>query len=217
MSDSQKRNTALYQQQFPPADKLCEYYDQWASTYDEEAKQFGWDGPKITANSMSEFVTDKNAKILDLASGTGLVGEELKTLGYTNIDGLDMSSASLKISEQKQVYKKLMCINIRSDAAVDVIADNTYDALVSCGSFSPESLNQSCFPDIARIVKPGGIIVIIIREDYLRTVDDFNDNKFEDAIRELVDRNAWTLVSRQTHERFLKDLRGLVFVFKVLL
>ena len=48
----------------------------------KDHKQFGWDGPRLTANAMSEFVTDKNAKILDLASGTGLVGEEVSFCMY---------------------------------------------------------------------------------------------------------------------------------------
>ena len=55
-----------------------------------------------------------------------------------------------------------------------------------------------------------------MREEYLRTAEEFKDNKPKDAIRELVDRNAWTLVSWQTPERYLKDKRGVVFVIKVL-
>ena len=56
-----------------------------------------------------------------------------------------------------------------------------------------------------------------MREENLWTTEEFKDNKLEDAIREMVDKNAWTMVSRQTHERYLKDKRGVVFVFKVLL
>ena len=63
----------------------------------------------------------------------------------------------------------------------------------------------------------GGVIVIAMREEYLWTTEEFQNNKFEDAIREMVDRKAWIVVSRQTPERYFKDKRGLVVVFKVLL
>ena len=62
----------------------------------------------------------------------------------------------------------------------------------------------------------GGIIVIAMREEYLWTAEDFKDNKLENAIREMVNQNAWTLVSQQTPERYFKDKRGVLFVIKVL-
>ena len=48
-------------------------------------------------------------KIIDAGAGTGLAGEELFKLGYTNIDALDISQEMLNEAKKKNVYKKLIC------------------------------------------------------------------------------------------------------------
>ncbi|XP_072044224.1 methyltransferase-like protein 27 isoform X3 [Amphiura filiformis] len=146
----------------------------------QDFKRFGYNGPQVAASILADHLPDKNARILDFCSGTGMVGEQLKMQQFINIDAIDMSPNSLKVSEEKQVYKTLICSEIGSDP-LDIKC-YTYDGLVCCGSFVPGHLNQSCFPEMIRIVKPGGIIVISMREEYLWTAKEFQNNQLEEAI-----------------------------------
>jgi predicted TPR repeat methyltransferase len=41
---------------------------------------------------------------LDLGCGTGLVGEYLAKIGYTNIDGVDASEGMIRLANAKNVY-----------------------------------------------------------------------------------------------------------------
>lgn len=42
-------------------------------------------------------------KILDVGAGTGLVGEELKRLGWVNLTGVDLSEDMLHVAASKRV------------------------------------------------------------------------------------------------------------------
>ncbi|XP_072022262.1 methyltransferase-like protein 27 [Amphiura filiformis] len=107
---------STYNQGLPTnQDELFILYDQWADFYDQDFKRFGYKGPHVAASILADYVPDKNSRILDFCSGTGMVGEQLKMHQFINIDAIDMSPNSLKVSEEKQVYKTLICSEIGSD------------------------------------------------------------------------------------------------------
>jgi 2-polyprenyl-3-methyl-5-hydroxy-6-metoxy-1,4-benzoquinol methylase len=54
-----------------------------------------------TAVFLSQHIPDKNARIVDLGCANGGMLKELKNLGYTNLVGIDPSSACIKITEEE--------------------------------------------------------------------------------------------------------------------
>ena len=95
-------------------------------------------------------------KILDAGAGTGIVGEYLKDLGYTNTDALDISQEMLDIARDKKVYKKLICAPI-SDQKINDIESDYYDALISSAAIGIGHVKPCGFEEILRVVKPGKI------------------------------------------------------------
>ena len=77
----------------------------------------GIDRNPTIAKILSEyFPTNKdraNARVLDLAAGTGLVGKDLHKIGFTNMDavGKCIYYISSVYSNQKNVYKKDYCLS----------------------------------------------------------------------------------------------------------
>lgn len=67
------------------------------------------DNNNVTRSTLAKvFVSlelDKSIRILDVACGTGIVAEELRNHGYSNIDGLDPVAGYLKVAEYKRLYK----------------------------------------------------------------------------------------------------------------
>ena len=59
--------------------------------------------------TLSEVFLDlnlpRNARILDVACGTGIVAEELRPHGYDNIDGLDPVKGYLETAQDKKLYR----------------------------------------------------------------------------------------------------------------
>ena len=59
--------------------------------------------------TLSEVFLDlrlpREARILDVACGTGIVAEELRPHGYDNIDGLDPVKGYLATAQDKKLYR----------------------------------------------------------------------------------------------------------------
>ena len=72
-------------------------------------KNVGAQAYKFALPAFTKYVnSDKSVKILDVAAGTGRVGEYLHQLGYSNIDGTDISSKMLEKAKEKNVYQRLI-------------------------------------------------------------------------------------------------------------
>ena len=82
-----------------------ELYASWATTYDQEVIENGYATPDRVAKALKEYVSDKSTLILDYGCGTGLSGLALQSVGFKNLDGLDVSKEMVRIAE-KNPYTK---------------------------------------------------------------------------------------------------------------
>ena len=79
----------------------------------------------------------KDLTILDVAAGTGLVGEELKKVGFTvdKVTALDMCPDMLEVSRKKGVYGHLIQSPFGTTLPYGVKA-RSYDCVIMCGGFA---------------------------------------------------------------------------------
>ena len=79
----------------------------------------------------------ENLTILDVASGTGLVGEELKKAGFKvdNVTALDLCPDMLEVSRKKGVYGKLIQSPFGTTMPNGVTA-RSYDCVIMYGGFA---------------------------------------------------------------------------------
>jgi predicted TPR repeat methyltransferase len=143
-------------------DELRRLYDRWADVYDQQI--FG-DGAnrahfRLAATLRPHLADD--AKILDAGCGSGMVGVALAAAGFTTIDGLDLSPGMLVKAEERGLYRDL-----REAALGDPLdhADNSYDAAVSAGVFTPGHAPPESLDEIVRVVRPGGLVCFTMRVD----------------------------------------------------
>ena len=91
------------------------YYNDWAKQYELTLNRWKYTVPKKSINLLKKRLKDKPNKILDLACGTGLFGEELlKTFRNIQIYGSDISKNCLNIAREKKIYKNLFNIGFES-------------------------------------------------------------------------------------------------------
>ena len=100
-----------------------EGYGEWAETYEtavptqldirifERIRSVGWTGSRAC---------------LDLACGTGRIGELLKRKGVGVIDGIDITPEMLALAEAKDLYRSLSCGSIEKTG----LSDGAYDLIV---------------------------------------------------------------------------------------
>ncbi|MEM7195135.1 MAG: methyltransferase domain-containing protein [Pseudomonadota bacterium] len=140
---------AMYQS---PADKQ-ERYDQWADSYESDlVEQLGYVAHIEVVARFCERVSDRNAAILDMGCGTGLVGDALRQEGYSSVDGADFSIEMLTIARERNVYDQIY----QYDAITDQPQLRTYDAIVSVGLFGFGPPHVKHLNNVLKYLQPGG-------------------------------------------------------------
>ncbi len=157
------------------------YYDEWGknSKYNEDMKNWDYSGPRETAEVLIRHQKDKNIKIFDAGCGSGLVGLELKKLGFTYFDGADISIELLN-QVPKGLYKDLD----QSDLNKKIIKkDNFYDVVMCVGTFTFAHVKAHAIDEFVRITKSMGLICFTINEAI------YIDHGFKKKIDNLVNKN----------------------------
>lgn len=138
-------------------------YDDWAGSYDETLK--GWDyRAPAQAAQMLRAVMPAQSTLLDAGCGTGLTGLALRSAGFVGaIDGIDLSPTSLREAEGRGVYRSLSAVDLQEFPLA--IADDAYDGLLCIGVLTYIPDGEGIMREFARVVRPGGRILITQRED----------------------------------------------------
>merc|ERR550539_3361 len=88
-----------------PANRI-KFYDDWCDTYDEELVVIGnYTGHIKCVEAFLKLELNRNISILDLACGTGLLGEEVGKNGYELVDGLDGSLGMLGQARKQGIFR----------------------------------------------------------------------------------------------------------------
>ena len=174
-------------------------YDQWAGSYNTELiNEYGYIAPFITVDKLKNFHLDKDIEIIDVGCGTGLVGLELHKLGYTNIDGYDISQEMLKAAKKTKIYKSLKQVDLNLES---FNPNKTYDLLICVGSFGYGALGLKAFINLLKLVKSRGLIMILmnsepfISENYQKYILELEKQKLF-AIKSIDDRNYMSKLER---------------------
>ena len=171
---TQSRLDAVYGATNP--EELSQAYDEWAKSYDSDMADVGYRHPAIAVGLVSRHLPAGATPILDAGAGTGLVGELLGVMGYPVIDALDASEGMLEIARLKNVYRDLRHAFLGQTLPFDT---GHYAAAVSTGVFTAGHVGVEGLPELFRVVRLGGLIVLSVKmtvwddgfEEYLGRAD----------------------------------------------
>jgi SAM-dependent methyltransferase len=155
-------------------DELSDAYDAWAASYDTDMAEVGYRHPAIALAMLCRHLPVGSAPILDAGAGTGLVGELLGTVGYPEVDALDASEGMLAVASRKGAYRELHHGFLGEPLPFE---GARYAAAVSTGVFTAGHVGVEGLPELFRVVRPGGLIVLSVKvtvweagvEEFLRT------------------------------------------------
>ena len=172
-------------------DELLGIYKDWALLYDNDNDDLlGTVSQPNAVMMFHEYFKDSKLKIIDVGCGTGLVGLELKNLGFSNFDGIDISQEMIDIA-QSRGYNSLFLGNLNKSLSID---SNSYDAALCVGVFTHGHVGPERFYELIRIVKPEGIICFTINEDV------YESYGFDIAIKHLGFINVWEILDIKRHD-----------------
>ena len=110
--------------------RLTEVYRDWAKKYDYDNDHvLGTVSQPKSVNLLTTRLKDKNAEIIDVGCGTGLVGENLKAKDFIYFDGIDISEDMLEIAKSRG-YRNLFWGSLNKQLPV---LDDAYDAAMCIG------------------------------------------------------------------------------------
>lgn len=163
-------------------------YRDWAETYDRTMLDgLGYLSPRLVSELLASAVSDRTVRVLDVGAGTGLAGQELNTLGFSNIDAFDYSAEMLAVAARRSIYTGL----IEGDLTQPLeIPDQTYDAAVCSGTFTHGHVGPACLGEVFRIIRSGGLFAFSINTGV------WIDGGFERELGQLEKNGAIRLITR---------------------
>lgn len=172
--------------------RLSAFYGAWATTYEDDARNMGYEGPQRTAAFLSRlaprFVPDlATALALDAGCGTGLVGPALRQVGVTTLDGVDLNHEMVTQAAATGAYRHLTS-GTDLNLGLPEFAPDAYDLTVSCGVFTTGHVQPRALDGLLRVTRPGGLVLLTTSARYLR------DTTFRDHLAELTGRGRARVV-----------------------
>jgi len=137
-------------------------YRDWAEGYESDVVgELGYVAPRYAAQAFAAAFPDTGGRVLDVGCGTGLVGQELRALGYQNVDGLDLSPEMLAVAAGKGVYGQVMEGDLTGRLA---IPEDAYDGIVCVGTFTHGHVGPDGLGELIRVVRSGGPIIFTVND-----------------------------------------------------
>lgn len=149
-------------------DEVRDLYDDWAASYDDDLIENGYATPARCAAALAGQLTPYDAPIFDFACGTGLSGAALASVGFTVIDGVDLSAAMLETARARGVYRALR--QVEPDGPLG-IAPGDYAAISAVGALSPGAAPARYLDTLIGCLAPGGMIVFSYNDHTLADAD----------------------------------------------
>ncbi len=165
-------------------EKLQDRYDAWSRIYDQELDQPYRISPIRSAQALAQVLPDQQASILDVGAGTGMVGEALAELGYTNLTAIDLSESMLEVARKKQVYKNLHQENL--EKPLKRFPVSSFDGIIAVGVFTFGHAPAEALQNLDPLLKSGGYFILTVRVDYHQT------NK---ALHQILEKLSWQFIS----------------------
>jgi len=114
--------------------------------------------------------------------------------------------------EKRPVYNEM----IESAFGLEVpsqLLGRTYDCVVMMGGFAAGHIPLGSFSTMARLCKPGGIVINMMTQKYTKIVEEYRD--IDKYVFQLADEGRWWVEERREIEKYGGGNRGLVHLLRI--
>lgn len=196
------------------AGRLAHFYRGWASSYDLDVGREAYCGPTVVAELAGAVQTaylanDRAAiAILDAGCGTGLVGAQLKRLGFQLLDGFDLSVEMAEKARKSRVYRHVRG-DVDLNGPLSDYSSASYDITVCCGVFTLGHVQPDGLRELARVTRPNGFVIASTRKSYAEATS------FGDEVQRLHDEGILVPAQCLNDGRYVAEEAAHYWVFQV--
>ncbi|NXI37260.1 MET27 protein, partial [Galbula dea] len=174
-------------------------YDGWAAHYEQDVAALEYRAPHFAASSLAIAFSapPAGARLLDVACGTGLVGQELYRRGFRCLHGVDGSAGMLERARSTGLYQQLWQCALGQEPLPT--PEEHYDAVTVVGALGEGQVPSEAVPELLRVTKPGGFLCLTTRSNLsnLRY-----KAELEAVLETLQKQGAWQKVLAQEVEKW---------------
>jgi ubiquinone/menaquinone biosynthesis C-methylase UbiE len=139
-----------------------------------------------------------------MGCGTGSLGIELNSYGFSNLEGLYVDSSLADAVNPQNIYKDLYQAVLGTPIN---LPDNSFKVVVASSVFAKQQVPLSSFDEILRILESGGFVSLV-----LQVAD---SSYYEDLFKEYDSRNVLSAVYRERLSILADSQHDLVILKKI--
>lgn len=152
----------------------------------------------MAASQAQRLPTSKDLKVLDMACGTGLVGEKLQKFGFRQIHGCDVSPGMMRFAELKGCYKQLKELDLLKIEEFPQVLKNQYDIVTCAGLINNNHMDYRVFEEMILAAKQGGLVIFAAPHSYI------GQYWYADVCSTMVEEGRWKLIETQDFFKYDK-------------
>ena len=178
-------------------DETLKLYADWAETYDQTMLDgLSYLSPQRIATLAAETEARRDARVLDVGCGTGLLAHSLRAKGFDRVDGLDYSAPMLAVAQREGRIDEafLRDLNERLEMGAEC-----YDMLASTGTFTHGHVRAGCLPELLALLVPGGRLICTVHRDV------WDQGGFGTCLQALTEARVAEILSREADRLFADD------------
>ncbi|MBO6726817.1 MAG: class I SAM-dependent methyltransferase [Rhizobiaceae bacterium] len=199
------------------ADRIKDFYGDWARSYDDDVASEDYRAPEIIA-SLARLIqlswlgrAPADLRVMDAGCGTGLAGIALRSAGFPHVDGFDIAPAMTAKAEKTGAYGRLLAeIDLNADDPGLGALNGTYDIVTCAGVFTLGHVAPEGLRHLFALSRHGGFVIISTRESYL------NSSDFRGYVRQMERAGEATLIFTLPDASYVGDDRADYWVFRKL-
>ena len=141
--------------------RTAKAFDTWAGDYERKAREMlrlrGYSYETLAGEILNNLTPRRSSLILELGTGTGVLGSKVNSERGMRLFGMDISSAMLGEASKSGAYDGLTRANATHLPFADGVADGLFSGFVLHSVWN----QRRALREISRVLKPKALVVII--------------------------------------------------------
>ncbi|XP_075934612.1 methyltransferase-like protein 27 isoform X1 [Anarhichas minor] len=208
MSDSCRTEfdaRAAFQSSNSSDPKLCvQSYDSWAENYEEDCNLMSYRAPHLAVDFLSDNFPGSRgeARVLDVACGSGWIAKLMVELGFKHFVGVDGSQGMLDQAAKTGLYKELKLALLGTEPLP--APTGAFDVVIINGALDSGFAPVSVVRELCNAAKPGGF-VCMSRGDHTGTAGDEYKKDLERELQLMEEEGLWNPAGLKRADRYMED------------